>query len=378
MTRGFFTDAPGSTTRNLTNYERVPVEGCIHLAEGPNEVVLRMTEAKPSEALRLRSLELTPVSAKATLAEERTRALAARSPTDWMVKSGYGLMFHWTGRSQPRHGPQKPYREAVDAFPLAGFVEMAQETGAGHVLFTLNHALPHCPAPIRSWEKYHRGLTTERDLLGELAGALREAGLRFMVYINSPRFGMPEHIQPGEFLAGVTADRYVEMHCEVLEEIGQRYGDKLDGYWFDSWYQSFEQYPAVRQDRIFEACKAGNPARTTAFNFWILPVCTDWQEYWAGEMGSPGRPATSRYIEAGAGHGLQHQSLLYLDAPWVHSRPESEMEPPRFTAEVLADYIRACMERQGVVTVNLGIFQDGTIGPEARRIMRQVRRSVRV
>src|SRR5258708_36544262 len=94
-------------------------------------------------------------------------------------------------------------------------------------------------------------------------------------------------------------------------------------------------------------------------------------------MGDRVRPATARRIEAGAGRGLQHQSLLYLDAPWVHSKPDTEMEPPRFTAEKLIAYIRDSMSRQGVVTVNLGIYQEGNIGPQARRIMSAVRDAIR-
>jgi hypothetical protein len=35
------------------------------------------------------------------------------------------------------------------------------------------------------------------------------------------------------------------------------------------------------------------------------------------------------------------------------------------------------MKNQGVVTVNLGIYQDGTIGPRARELMRSVRRNIR-
>lgn len=377
LTRGLFEMRDGVPESNLNNVERIYLPGTIRLTEGPNEIRLRMTDAKPGEALRLRSLELTRVAAKPALLHERDKALRARASTDWMVKSGYGLMFHWTSQSQPRSGPQKPYRDAVESFSVPKFVEAIQETGAGHVLFTVNHAVPHCPAPIRSWEKYHPGLTTSRDLLGEIATALKQSGIRFLLYINSPRFGKLAKIDPGEFLPGVTADAYVDMHVEVLEEIGRRYGSKLDGYWFDSWYQSFEQYPSIRQDRVFQACKAGNPSRTSAFNFWVLPACTDWQEYWAGEMGSPGRPASARYIEAGAGRGLQHQSLVFLDAPWVHSKPDSEMEAPRLSAETLTTYIRACMEHQGVVTVNLGVFQDGSIGPEARTLMSTVRKAIR-
>jgi hypothetical protein len=167
------------------------------------------------------------------------------------------------------------------------------------------------------------------------------------------------------------------MHLEILGEIGRRYGRRLDGYWFDSWYQAFEHYPDIRQDLVFGACKEGNPGRITAFNFWILPCCTRWQEYWAGEIGSPEVAPESRYIRRGAGEGLQAHSLLFLDAPWVHSKPDSPMEAPRFSSDTLGNYIETCMKAQAVVTVNLGIFQEGEIGPEAAELMTAVRRRIR-
>jgi hypothetical protein len=114
----------------------------------------------------------------------------------------------------------------------------------------------------------------------------------------------------------VSASRYVEMHREILDEIGSRYDRKLHGYWFDSWYQAYEHYSELRQDLVFDACKSGNPDRITAFNFWILPICTQWQEYWAGEIGFPENPPASRYFKSGAGARLQSHSLLFLDAPW--------------------------------------------------------------
>jgi len=361
----------------LTNYERISFDGVIRLQAGANQVRLQLSGPQRDEAMRVRGIELTPVSSLKAIAADQARAAKARSSTDWLVRSGYGLMFHWTSQSQPRHGPQLPYKEAVDRFPLDAFVETVAETGAGHVIFTLNHAASTCPAPIRTWEQYHPGLTTERDLLGEIAEKLDRHGVRLIIYINSPRFGTRRTAGKGEGIQGVDARQYVDMHREVLTEIGRRYGRRLAGYWFDSWYQGFEQFPDVRQDLVFQACKEGNPERLTAFNFWIFPSCTEWQEYWAGEMGEPQRPAAARRIEAGAGRGLQHQSLLYLDAPWVHSKPDTEMEQPRFTAEKLIAYIRDSMSRQGVVTVNLGIYQEGDIGPQARRIMSAVRDAIR-
>jgi hypothetical protein len=366
----------GAFTDPLNNVELVPLDGQLKFPAGTSQLALTVFNPQGPRPLRLRSVELTALADVTKVVAEQQRARAARSSTEWFVKSGYGLMFHWTAQSQPRTGAAKPYAEAVRDFPVDTFIRMVRDTGAGHVLFTLNHAIPHCPAPIRAWEAYHPGLTTSRDLIGELADGLNRAGVRFLLYINSPRFAKITE-QPGVFSSNVDAKRYVDMHREILEEIGRRYGHKLDGYWFDSWYQAFEHYPDIRQDLVFEACKTGNPGRITAFNFWILPICSPWQEYWAGEIGSPGVPPKSRFIERGAGAGLQAHSLLFLDAPWVHSKPDAGMESPRFSAAALSNYIQECMARQGVVTVNLGIYQDGIIGSEAAALMTEVRKNIR-
>jgi hypothetical protein len=53
------------------------------------------------------------------------------------------------------------------------------------------------------------------------------------------------------------------------------------------------------------------------------------------------------------------------------------MEPPRFSAEDLSNYVQSCMQNQGVVTVNLGVYQEASIGPQARELMWSVRRTVR-
>lgn len=368
-TAGVFTDP-------LNNVDLVPIDGQLKLPGGASQLELSVSNPQGAHPLRLRSVELTAVTGVKKVAAEQQRARAARSSTDWFVKSGYGLMFHWTAQSKPRNGTAKAYADAVRDFPVDSFLKMVRDTGAGHVLFTLNHAVPHCPAPIRAWEAYHPGLTTSRDLIGELADGLDRSGVRFLLYINSPRFAKITD-EPGTFSSSVNAKRYVNMHREILDEIGRRYGRKLDGYWFDSWYQAFEHYPDIRQDLIFQACKIGNPGRITAFNFWILPICTPWQEYWAAEIGSPGVPPKSRFIERGAGAGLQSHALLYLDAPWVHSKPDAAMESPRFSAGTLATYIQDCMAHQGVVTVNLGIYQDGSIGTESAALMAEVRKRIR-
>jgi hypothetical protein len=67
---------------------------------------------------------------KARLKEE---ARAIRSDTRWIRQAKYGLLFHWTSQSQPRHGRKKPHEEAVRDFPVESFAEMVNETGANWI-----------------------------------------------------------------------------------------------------------------------------------------------------------------------------------------------------------------------------------------------------
>ena len=300
-----------------------------------------------------------------------------RASTDWFVKAGYGVMFHWTDFTQPREGTKKQYPDAVDTFDVDAFASLLEEMGAGYVIFTLNHAHPHCPAPIQAWEAVHPGWTTRRDLIGDIAAALEKRGIRLILYINSPvltNFGKTG--ETGLYELTFSEEQFTEIHKNVLSEIGSRYGEKLAGYWFDSWYQSLAAYPDVPIEAIYRYCKIGNPGRITAFNFWIFPVLTPWQDYWAGELNALQNPFKSRYIQTGAGAGFQAHGMLSMLPSWVHSET-GPIPPPQFSAADLIAYVKANMEHQAVTTINIGIYQDGTIEQSSLDMMRQLRRAIR-
>src|SRR5207245_208051 len=65
----------------------------------------------------------------------------------------------------------------------------------------------------------------------------------------------------------------------ILREAGLRYGVKLAGWWFD------DRFPFQPFEELYQATKAGNPDRLVAWNSWIMPKSTEFQEYWAGELG---------------------------------------------------------------------------------------------
>ena len=359
------------------NFDRKRLDGRLHLTRGINPVTLQVSGTEKDEVVRLRCLEVLPASANAEMAAAEESARAHRASTDWFVKAVYGAMFHWTDFTQPRDGMKKPYPEAVNAFDVDTFARLIGEIGAAYVIFTLNHAHPHCPAPIQSWEAIHPGWTTRRDLIGDISDALEKRGIRFLLYINSPVLTKLGGIgATGLYELTCSEERFTEIHKNILSEIGSRYRDKLAGYWFDSWYQSLAAYPDVPIEAIYRYCKVGNPDRITAFNFWIFPVLTPWQDYWAGELNSLQNPFESRYIQRGAGTGFQAHGMVSMLPSWVHSE-SGPIPPPQFSTEDLIAHVKVNMEHQAVTTINIGIYQDGTIEQSSLDMMRQLRRAIR-
>src|SRR2546422_4350998 len=81
-------------------YEIVPVAGSLSLAMGKQIITLSITNAPAGKSiLAFRSLELTPLSAKAAIEADRQEARRSRASTEWLPKAGYGPMFHWTSPS---------------------------------------------------------------------------------------------------------------------------------------------------------------------------------------------------------------------------------------------------------------------------------------
>lgn len=351
------------------NFERVPLAETVDLPGGPLTITVGTSDALPEKGFNVVSIELTPLAAKDAIAATEKEGCAFKSNTDWFVEAGYGLMFHWTDGAAPRHGELKPYADAARDFDVAAWADAVEDTGAGYVFLTANHGTPHFPAALEYWESVHPGRTTQRDLIAEMADALEPRGIRMMLYLNCPTFGS---------LGERELDDYFDVNRRMFEEVGTRYGEAVAGYWLDSWYQPYIKYGHFPIERMFEATKAGNPDRLVAFNHWMFPVSTMAQDYWAGEVyQSLVPPPRSRCFEAGAGRGLQYHLLLAMDCQWGHSKPDTEMAPPIWTGDEMAEYIRACIDGQGVVTVNMGIFQDGTLGEKSLEVMRRVRKTIR-
>lgn len=354
------------------NFERIPLAGRVRLAKGENIIRLQFSDFEG--AIRVRSLELIPIAAKATLRRDSERARANRANTDWFVQAGYGLFIHWTSQVPPLKGKVQPYAKAVAEFDVPKFVNTVVESGAGYLIFTANHAEPTFPAPLKEWEHYHPGWTTKRDLINELANELEKHNIRLVVYLASEILGGVRASNGVSRL--VSTPEYQDAFERILVAIGNRYGEKIAGYWFDHLSWSKENYPNLSFRRLWHALKAGNPKRLIAYNFWQFPVMTEWQDYWANE-GAITIPPTDRYANIGPAKGLQYHVSVPIDGAYMHLRPDTDMEGPIYKNEQLIEFVKACIAKKGVVSLGTGISQDLQMSGAIVRQLGEVRKAVR-
>ncbi len=350
-----------------TSFEREQLEGTLHLTEGVNRIEVRPTRKVGSgEVMRLYSLDLTPVAAGEAIAAAGKRAEKMRADTEWFAAARYGVMFHWETTTKPHRGLQKSFPDAVRDFDVNAFADMVEQTGAGYVIFTTVHGDHWWTAPIQTVDRLLPGHTCERDLINDMADALDARSIKLILYYCN---GGSEEVWSQA--SGFDKDDKTEFNnnlCDLFTEIGRRYGKKVAGYWID-----FNPYNVSHHfETMYKALKTGNPDRIVAWNSWIVRRPSDFQEYWAGEATDTLILPEHKYFS-----DLQPHILIILDDEWVHDVPDTDIRPPLFETHNLIDYVKAGNARNIVVSMNLGIYEDGTISPATLEQMQALRKEIR-
>jgi hypothetical protein len=94
-------------------------------------------------------------------------------------------------------------------------------------------------------------------------------------------------------------------------------------------------------------------------------MSTPFQDYWAGEAGGdvPSLPTSGYFDDSGPASGLQPHFMIFLDDPWVHGTQDTKIHPPRLSDSQLIDFISNCNRKGAPVTMNIGVYQDGSASP---------------
>ena len=165
-------------------------------------------------------------------------------------------------------------------------------------------------------------------------------------------------------------------HRDILEEVSLRYGCKVSGFFVDGGRRCYAF--GAPWEQLTRAMKAGNRDAIVAYNPWVYPKLTDFQDYWVGESGGAllPPPEASCFEEGGAQAGLQPHLNPLLDDPWAHYQPDTDIRAPLFGNEELIEYVRTCIAAKTVPSINMGITQDGMVSPATLEQMKALRRAI--
>ncbi len=356
-------------------WNRVQV-GTLHLVAGKHSIQLTSSGSTPLS--KFFSLEFIRPPVKEHLAALGRKQQVS---TDWMVEAKYGLMFHWTSQSMPREGPPLSYCDAVRNFDVDKFANLVSEMGAGFVVFTTSHAGFYFPGPNPVIDSILPGRTCPRDLIGDLADALNRRQIRLELYFH-PGHDDPPWWRRTHFDQDKVA--YFKQWRAIISSIGNRYGKKLAGWWFDD--ASFTYYPFNPDwEQMAVAARAGNPNRVLAYNDWIMPKVSNFDDVYPGEnamwdtkyedlqflpAGGTGR------FTGGPQAGLQAEITALINGDWGHFKRDQPIGPPRFSANEIVPKLKDAFSRRAVPLLDIEVYQDGTTSPETFQLFQTLKRDL--
>jgi len=382
-----YSDAPV-----MMQFAREIVADSVALPAGPLTVKLSVKELPEEGELNLsfHSLEMMTREVLDSLKSEKEELLG---DTSWLRNDArYGLFFHWNSFTLPLKGDKLAYEDAVNRFDVEHFVDIVHQSGANVIIFTTNWAGYHFPAAIRSIDRILQGRTTKRDLIAEISEGLKQVGVRFILYYHYGKDD-DEWFRAMNFTRGARNEYFWDCWCEIIAEIGNRYGTAFDGWWIDDGMTGYYPHRAPWR-RMWRALKAGNPKRVVGYNPWALPKPTDLQELYAGEMSVldisflPGlAPGSTGVFETGPQVGLYATfSSLLQNGDWTFMRGGSiDQRTGQMTGEQGEDTDFAGLQislpeiiwgvgearrRSALAVFNLLISQEGAVCHEAQKLLR--------
>ena len=311
-----------------------------------------------------------------------------QADASWLANCHFGISSHWTAQSQPVGADDwLPFEQAVSQFSVERYLDQVTSAGAEYVLFTSVHALQMMPAPCAAIDRVMPGRTTKRDLIGDLADACHARGLRFILYYNhSCNFGDDPIWEYRVGYHEPDKSRLTANLLGIVRELSARYGERLDGWWFDScsrldpmdWQEKTgTEWHGFRfpWDEFADTAKTGHPGRLVTLRPGLMHhyVYSTHQDYEDGEAGAPIAVPSCQFTQE---HLQGHRWICLDNAGWVHSKVMTPLMAPAWHKAHILDYVRTCNNVKVPVTFNVDIDRTGLLSPESLAMLREVKKKL--
>lgn len=353
--------------------------------------------------------------------------LQQNSRSVWM-KGKYGLMVHWLSPPFKKPMPAIPdtplplkgnyiwdLNKATESFDIDGFMSDFDKTGADWLIFTIGQNTGTYASPnsvIDSLAGY--GHTPQRDLVLEIAKAVKKRGKRFIAYLPC-EIGINTTLQKGfgwNTETDTDQSEFQRLYLKVIREWSVRFGKNLDGWWFDGCYSDSQIFANkyVKWEAWYQASRAGNVNALVTFNDGAYLYGRTWpirpeHDYLSGEevvlingqirltiepKGPLFMPKTA-YVE---GTQCLYHVLLPIDGYWMYNRkgfpdwahipftfkvPEKpgDMPSPVYKDTELIKFVRNFTRVGGGATLNANISQEGYLNKETIRQFQHLHKAMK-
>jgi len=363
--------------------------GVIRIPAGISKLALtRDTSAGGN--IKIKSLELIRES---DYPAYQQRVAAFRADNTWFRESKYGVMFQMGSWGFPPSGPAKSPEDFANEFDVPKFVAMVKGTGAAYVIWSITWWNYRMSAPVSSVDGIlgNGDRTSTRDLIGEIAAALKEENIRFMLYYHTGHDGhlgygstdwwSAQQFPAAEFNQRGTGDRsaFFNNWISVITELGTRYGNLLDGWFFDD---GMVYYPAPFE-RLGQAAKAGNSSRLVSWNSWIAPRETEFQDVWMGEghkggilFGSSPAGGNGTFTD-GPLAGLLEHGMFMMEQDWGVRRANQPINATSITPGQAMAWVNSASARGVPLSFNLMMWEDQTLSQPSLDVLSSLKTAIR-
>ncbi len=351
--------------------------GRLTLPRGSSKLTLKRLTTTSAET-DIKSLELIPAAKQSRY---DTSVAAAKAPSQWLTKSGYGLFFQYGAWGYPATGPAKSANGQACSFDVPKFVRMVQSTGAAYVLWSYTWYTYQVDGPNPVIDRILGSTrdTARCDLDLNVAKALQKVGIKFMLYYHNGHtqdlaWWAKQHFPAGHQLTG-TGDisTFLKNWTDVISWTGRHFGTTLSGWWFDDAQFYYPANFAVLQ----KAARAGNSQRLVSWNSWKAAAYTQYEDFTPGETchgaPTPGSVVgTNGIYLTGPSAGIRAQCLDMLNQDWGVHDPNTTIHLTQRSYDVVHD-LDAAMANHTALTFNLMMYENGDIDPATLALLKQVK-----
>lgn len=330
---------------------------------------LRLTRTSNNGDIHLKSLELIENSKRAA---QQARIASFKSDATTFSNYDYGLMFQYGGWGYPQSGAAKSLDAQAADFNVINFVNMVKSTGAKYIIWSSTWWTYEFNTPLPELDNLlgHSNRTSNRDLIGDIATALDAEGIGFFLYYHT---GQDSHLGynstdwwqlnnwPSSFINSGTGDRttFFDNWKTVISAIGNQYGTKLDGWFFDD---GLVYYPAPFES-LGAAAKAGNPDRLISYNPWIVAHYTDFEDLSFGEeCKDEGAPHGGIGLYTSTGDkGVYGHCMPRMENDWGIRSANQSIGSPNYSAQSAFNIVTDRASKNVPTSFNLMMYEDGTV-----------------